>query len=61
MAQSELKPVLLTRTQIDAINQIQCDEQNKSQLGIAPDINVIARQLIDLGLSQLYATSKAGE
>lgn len=61
MAQSELKPVLLSKAQIDAIKQIQCEEQKKSQLGVAPGINVIARQLIDLGLSQLSATSKAGE
>lgn len=50
MAQSELKPVLLSKAQIDAIKQIQCDEQKKSQLGIAPGINVIARQLMDKAL-----------
>lgn len=58
MAQSELKPVLLSKAQIAAIKQIQCDEQKKSQLGVAPGINVIARQLIDLGLSQFSAISK---
>jgi len=59
MRKSALKPVLLSKQQVQALLQIQEDERAKSQLGVAPSIHVIARQLMDLGLSQLSFTSQA--
>ncbi|WP_241580371.1 MULTISPECIES: hypothetical protein [Rosenbergiella] len=48
-----LKPVLLSREQIEALQAIQREERAKSSLNVAPTIHVIARQLMDKALQQL--------
>lgn len=50
MRQLTVKPILLSKHQIDAIRQIQEQERAHSQLGVAPSIHVIARQLMDKAL-----------
>ncbi len=50
MRQSTVKPVLLSKHQIDAIREIQEQERVNSQLGVAPSIHAIARQLMDKAL-----------
>ncbi|WP_241610185.1 hypothetical protein [Rosenbergiella epipactidis] len=53
MPASSLKPVLLSKEQVAALQAIQKSEREKSSLHIAPTIHVIARQLMDKALSQL--------
>jgi len=53
MNKSTLKPVLLTREQIEALQAIQREERSKSPLNIAPTIHVIARHLMAKALEQL--------
>lgn len=53
MPASSLKPVLLSKEQVAALQAIQKSEREKSSLNIAPTIHVIARQLMDKALSQL--------
>jgi len=53
MPASSLKPVLLSKEQVAALQTIQKSEREKSSLNIAPTIHVIARQLMDKALSQL--------
>ncbi|KMV67349.1 hypothetical protein AI29_13795 [bacteria symbiont BFo2 of Frankliniella occidentalis] len=53
MPASSLKPVLLSKEQVVALQAIQKSEREKSSLNIAPTIHVIARQLMDKALSQL--------
>lgn len=53
MPASSLKPVLLSKQQVAALQAIQKSEREKSSLNIAPTIHVIARQLMDKALSQL--------
>jgi len=53
MPASSLKPVLLSKDQVAALQAIQKSEREKSSLNIAPTIHVIARQLMDKALSQL--------
>lgn len=50
MRQAIVKPVLLSKRQIDAIREIQEQERANSQIGVAPSIHVIARQLMDKAL-----------
>lgn len=50
MRQSSVKPVLLNKYQIEAIREIQEQERANSQLGVAPSIHAIARQLMDKAL-----------
>lgn len=53
MRSSNVKPVLLTREQIDALHHLQEEERKNSPLGIAPSIHEVARRLIDKALSPL--------
>ena len=53
MTHPTLKPVLLSREQITALQAIQDQARSKSPLNIAPTIHVIARQLMDNALAQL--------
>lgn len=46
MNNTGLKPVLLSREQIEALQEIQREERKKSSLNVAPTIHVIARQLM---------------
>ncbi|WP_212749211.1 hypothetical protein, partial [Escherichia coli] len=48
-----VKPVLLSRRQIEALQRIQDEERQKSVLGVAPSIHVIARQLMDKALKEV--------
>lgn len=57
MSQSALKPVLLSKQQMEAIRHIQEEERKKSQLGVAASIHVIARQLMDNALAQITGES----
>lgn len=59
MATSKLKPVLLSASQIEALQQIRERERNSSPLGIAPTIHVIARQLMEKALASLPVGVKA--
>jgi len=53
MPASSLKPVLLSKEQVAALQAIQKSEREKSSLNIAPTIHVIARRLMDKALCQL--------
>ncbi|MFO6484826.1 hypothetical protein ACLBR5_19320 [Escherichia coli] len=44
---------LLSRRQIEALQRIQDEERQKSVLGVAPSIHVIARQLMDKALKEV--------
>ena len=57
MNTAPLKPVLLSREQIAALQAIQAQERSKSPLNIAPTIHVIARQLMDKALAQLHGAA----
>ena len=57
MNTAPLKPVLLSREQIAALQAIQEQERSKSPLNIAPTIHVIARQLMDKALAQLHGAA----
>ena len=48
-----VKPVLLSRRQIEALQRIQAEKRQKSVLGVAPSIHVIARQLMDKALKEV--------
>ncbi|APL67498.1 hypothetical protein ACYAO3_004517 [Escherichia coli] len=48
-----VKPVLLSRGQIEALQRIQAEKRQKSVLGVAPSIHVIARQLMDKALKEV--------
>lgn len=48
-----VKPVLLSREQIEALRRIQDEERQKSVLGVAPSIHIIARQLMDKALKEV--------
>ncbi|MCS0528937.1 hypothetical protein [Klebsiella grimontii] len=50
MTTPTVKPVLLSIEQIEKLRALQEKERNKSPLGIAPTIHVIARQLMDNAL-----------
>ncbi|HBE9179959.1 TPA: hypothetical protein KNH08_002852 [Serratia fonticola] len=50
-----VRPVLLSKEQMNAIRQIQEAERNKSALGLAPSIHEIARKLIGNALSNMAA------
>lgn len=47
MRNPNVKPVLLTKEQVDALHLLQEVERKNSPLGIAPSIHAIARQLMD--------------
>lgn len=47
MRNPSVKPVLLTREQIDALYRLQEQERCNSPLGIAPSIHEVARRLMD--------------
>ncbi|EBD0123537.1 hypothetical protein EWV18_21245, partial [Salmonella enterica subsp. enterica serovar Muenster] len=51
MATPSVKPVLLSRDQIEQLRALQEQERKKSPLGLAPTIHVIARQLMDRALN----------
>ncbi|MGM8329474.1 hypothetical protein ACS6F7_16005 [Enterobacter hormaechei subsp. xiangfangensis] len=51
MATSSVKPVLLSRDQIEQLRALQEQERKKSPLGLAPSIHVIARQIMDRALN----------
>ncbi|WP_241579512.1 hypothetical protein [Rosenbergiella nectarea] len=53
MTKSELKPVLLSREQIEALQAIQREERSKSPLNVAPTIHVIARHLMAKALRDM--------
>lgn len=57
MTNPTLKPVLLSREQIAALQAIQAQERSKSPLNVAPTIHVIARQLMDQALAQLHGAA----
>ncbi|EMR0738094.1 hypothetical protein RVX82_002434 [Citrobacter braakii] len=48
-----VKPVLLSPEQIETLRRIQDEERQKSVLGVAPSIHVIARQLMDKALKEV--------
>jgi hypothetical protein len=48
------KNIMLTKEQIDKLEEIQKSEREKSTLGIAPSIHAIARQLMNQAL-ETYA------
>lgn len=50
MRNPNVKPVLLTREQIDALHRLQEQERRSSPLGIAPSIHEVARRLMDKAL-----------
>ena len=50
-----VRPVLLSKEQMNAIRQIQEVERSKSALGLAPSIHEIARKLIGNALSNMAA------
>lgn len=47
MTTPKLKPVLLSASQIEALQQIRERERSSSSLGIAPTIQVSAHQLME--------------
>ncbi|MBT0727446.1 hypothetical protein HGT73_08605 [Rosenbergiella australiborealis] len=53
MNKSELKPVLLSREQIEILQAIQREERRKSPLNVAPTIHVIARHFMAKALEGL--------
>ncbi|ELJ4218288.1 hypothetical protein QQU25_000525 [Salmonella enterica] len=57
MSKASVKPVLLSKEQIAALQRIQEVERQKSPLGIAPTIHEIARGLIN---SALVSMNKSG-
>lgn len=50
MATPSVKPVLLSRDQIEQLRALQ-EQERKNPLGLAPTIHVIARQLMDRALN----------
>ncbi|SOD31153.1 hypothetical protein SAMN06272783_0045 [Serratia sp. JKS296] len=50
-----VRPVLLSKEQMNAIRQIQEAERSKSALGLTPSIHEIARKLIGNALSNIAA------
>ncbi|WP_193568598.1 hypothetical protein [Citrobacter sp. NCU1] len=50
MRSPNVKPVLLTKEQIDALHQLQEKERKNSPLGIAPSLHEVARRLMDKAL-----------
>ncbi|MFX2608982.1 hypothetical protein [Enterobacter mori] len=50
MRNPNVKPVLLTRDQIDELHRLQEQERRCSPLGIAPSIHEIARRLMEKAL-----------
>ena len=53
MRNPNVKPVLLTREQIDALHRLQEQERRSSPLGIAPSIHEVARRLMDKALQPI--------
>ncbi|MCG7803795.1 MULTISPECIES: hypothetical protein [Enterobacter] len=51
MSKQNVKPVLLSETQIQAIRNIQKQHREISGIGVAPSIHEIARGLIDSALA----------
>ncbi len=52
-ARGKVVPVLLSKEQVGAIRRLQEQERNKSPLGVAPTIHVIARSLMDKALKDI--------
>lgn len=50
MKKPNVKPVLLSKDQINSLQRIQEMEREKSPLGIAPSIHAIARSLMSQAL-----------
>ncbi|TQN83120.1 UNVERIFIED_ORG: hypothetical protein FHU00_2614 [Citrobacter freundii] len=50
MRKTSVKPVLLAREQIEALQRIQDEERRNSPLGIAPSIHEVARRLMQRAL-----------
>ncbi|MBM7354494.1 hypothetical protein [Lelliottia amnigena] len=59
MRNPNVKPVLLTREQIDALHRLQEEERRNSPLGIAPSIHEVARRLMDKALNPAAASMPA--
>lgn len=57
MRNPNVKPVLLTRDQIDALHRLQEQERRSSPLGIAPSIHEVARRLMDKALHPVEQTA----
>lgn len=53
MRNPSVKPVLLTKEQIDALHRLQEEERRNSPLGIAPSIHEVARRLMDKVLQSI--------
>ncbi|MCK0051977.1 hypothetical protein MA626_10465 [Salmonella enterica subsp. enterica serovar Kentucky] len=51
MATPSVKPVLLSRDQVEKLKTLQEQERRKSPLGLAPSIHIIARQIMDRALN----------
>ncbi|MDI4745910.1 hypothetical protein MJL33_29985, partial [Salmonella enterica subsp. enterica serovar Kentucky] len=54
-----VKPVLISEKQMEAIKKIQEEQRKKSEVGVAPTIHEIARQMG--GLDALVFTGGIGE
>ncbi|MBP2844575.1 hypothetical protein J8655_03570 [Dickeya oryzae] len=52
-AGGKVKPVLLSRHQVEALHRIQEQERRQSPLGIAPTVHAIARSLMDKALHNI--------
>lgn len=57
MRNPNVKPVLLTRNQIDALHRLQEQERRSSPLGIAPSIHEVARRLMEKTLQPTEQTA----
>ncbi|HGW6106102.1 TPA: hypothetical protein ACNIQM_004300 [Citrobacter werkmanii] len=57
MRNPNVKPVLLTRDQIDALHRLQEQERCSSPLGIAPSIHEVARRLMEKALQPTEQTA----
>lgn len=55
MTQPTKRPIILSQTQMAALEKIQNDEREKSPYGAAPSIPDIARGMIDIALAYLAA------
>ncbi|HED3411477.1 TPA: hypothetical protein R4126_001952 [Klebsiella michiganensis] len=53
MTQPTKRPIILSQTQMAALEKIQNDEREKSPYGAAPSIPDIARGMIDIALAYL--------
>lgn len=52
MRKTDTRPILIDRESMDSLHRIQERERNKSDLGVAPSIQDIARSLLRKALQQ---------